>query len=84
MKLPSFLTELSISPLEYHRLALTWCKEMRLTSPVVYNQEEEVWLIFRYDDAVRVRDDYKTFSSEHMLAGRMGPAGNDLAQRAVE
>lgn len=75
MKLPSFLNDVSISPLEYHRLALTWCKEMRLTSPVVYNQEEEVWLIFRYDDAVRVRGDYKTFSSEHMLAGRRGPAG---------
>jgi hypothetical protein len=59
MKLPSFLTHVSISPLEYHRLALDRCKEMRLTSPVVYDEEEEVWLAFRYDDTVPVRGDYK-------------------------
>ena len=75
MKRPSFLTDLSISPLEYHRLALEWCEEMRLASPVVYDQEEEVWLLFRYDDAVRVRSDYKTFSSKDMLSGRRGSAG---------
>lgn len=73
MKLPSFLNDVSISPLEYHRLALAWCKEMRQASSVAYDEEKEVWLVFRYDDAVRVRGDYKTFSSEHMLpAGRGG------------
>src|SRR5947209_16099595 len=72
MQLPSFLTDLSISPVEYHRLALEWCKEMRQTSPVLYDENEEVWLVFCYDDALRVRGDYKTFSSENMLANGRG------------
>ncbi len=72
MKLPSFLTDLSISPVEYHRLALEWCKKMRQAAPVLYDEHEEVWLVFRYDDAVRVRGDYKTFSSENMLANGRG------------
>lgn len=68
MKLPSFLNDASISPVEYHRRALAWCKEMRESSPVAYVEEAGAWLVFGYDDGVRVRSDYKTFSSEHMLA----------------
>lgn len=70
MKLPSFLNDRSISPLEYHRQALQWCKEMRESSPVAYAEDEGVWLVFGYDDSVRVRSDYKIFSSEHMIANR--------------
>ena len=70
MKLPSFLNDRSISPLEYHSRALEWCKEMRESSPLAYAEEEGVWLVFGYDDGVRVRSDYKTFSSEHMIPNR--------------
>ena len=70
MKLPPFLNDRSISPQEYHRQALQWCKEMRESSPVAYAEEEGVWLVFGYDDSVLVRSDYKTFSSEHMIPSR--------------
>lgn len=73
MKLPSFLADLSISPLEYYKQAFAWCTEMRLNNPVAFDENRHVWLLFRYDDAVRLRSDYKTFSSVDLLARENSP-----------
>lgn len=67
MKLPSFITDLSLSPVEYHRDLRQWSKEMRDTSPIIWDDASANWLVFRYDDVVRVQSDYRTFSSEHTI-----------------
>jgi len=75
--LPAFLSEYSISPLEYHRLAREWTQEMRVFHPAIYDERHTSWLIFRYDDTARVRSDYTTFSSESMVnEGQYGNSGN--------
>ena len=38
-------------------------QQMREQQPVFYDQEQEVWLVFRYADVERVLTDYQTFSS---------------------
>ena len=37
---------------------------MREQQPVVYNQDLEEWLVFRYEDVERVLTEYETFSSQ--------------------
>lgn len=37
---------------------------MREQQPVVYNQDREEWLVFRYEDVERVLTEYETFSSQ--------------------
>jgi cytochrome P450 len=77
MQLPSFLTDFSLSPLEYHRLAREWSNQMRRSQPVLYDEEHGAWLVFRYSDTARVRSDYATFTSEHMVnEGQYGSASN--------
>jgi cytochrome P450 len=75
MHRPPFLTDLSLSPVEYHRRARAWCHEMREVHPVWYDPDQGCWLTFRYADAVRVRSDYATFSSEHMVSEHMTKGG---------
>ena len=69
MHRPAFLTDLSLSPLEYHHRVRAWCHEMRTAHPAWYDPDQGCWLTFRYMDALRVRSDYATFSSEHMIKG---------------
>lgn len=64
MKLPPFVNDLSLPPAEYHRQVRQWCKEMRDCSPILWDEEHQNWLVFRYEDVVRVQNDYHTFSSE--------------------
>lgn len=68
MSLPPFLQDLSIPFMDYHHMAREWCQEMRRTSPVFYEEGSDVWLVFRHEDAMHMRTDYKTFSSKGFLA----------------
>lgn len=39
-------------------------QRMREQQPVVYDQDRDVWFVFRYEDAERVLTEYETFSSQ--------------------
>ena len=39
-------------------------QRMREQQPVVYDQDRDVWFVFRYEDAKRVFTEYETFSSQ--------------------
>lgn len=67
MHLPSFLHDLEIPVLDYHRLLRAWCRTMRDEHPVTYDEDHRVWVVFRYEDGLRVRDNYEVFSSAHNL-----------------
>ncbi len=45
-------------------------RKMREEDPVHYNEEEKLWVIFRYDDVLRIVNDSSTFSSERVFARR--------------
>jgi cytochrome P450 len=64
MKLPAFVSDLSMPPVEYHQKLRQWSREMREHSPIIWEDDSQSWLIFRYDDVTRVQSDYQTFSSE--------------------
>ncbi|GHO49421.1 cytochrome P450 [Ktedonospora formicarum] len=67
MQLPAFIDDHTIEPREYHRRLREWCRMMRASHPVAYDDESKTWLVSRYEDVVRVQSDYTTFSSEHSL-----------------
>src|SRR5579859_2455370 len=67
MHLPNFLYDADIPALEHHRRTLDWCREMRERHPIVYDEDHRMWMVFRYDDGLRVRRDHATFSSENMI-----------------
>jgi len=67
MRLPAFIDDLSIEPRVYHERLREWCRSMRVSHPVVFDDESKSWLVFRYEDVVRVQSDYATFSSERSL-----------------
>ncbi len=69
MKIPSFVSDLSLPPMEYHRNLRHWSREMRDSTPIVWDDESANWLAFRYDEISRVQSDYRTFSSEHTVIG---------------
>jgi cytochrome P450 len=64
MQLPSFVSDVTIPPLEYHRRLIDWCRTTRASHPVFYDEAHALWIILRYEDAVHF-DDYTTFSSAH-------------------
>src|SRR5439155_6401684 len=66
MHLPPFLYDATIPALEHHRRTLDWCREMRADHPVAYDEDHGLWMVFRYEEGVRVRRDYATFSSAEM------------------
>ncbi len=45
-------------------LPLDWYQQMRATQPVYFESRYGCWLVFRYNDALRVFNDPITFSSE--------------------
>lgn len=63
MKTPSFVQDSAHAPLAYHREARRWLREMRDTRPILWDEEQQSWLLFRYEDIVRVQSDYHTFIS---------------------
>ncbi|HLZ59520.1 MAG TPA: cytochrome P450 [Ktedonosporobacter sp.] len=64
MKLPSFVNDLSLPPVEYHRNLRQWSQEMRNSSPIIWDDDSANWIVFRYEDVARVQSDYSVFSSE--------------------
>ncbi len=64
MQLPSFVSDVTIPPLQYHRMMIDWCRTTRASHPVFYDEAHALWIILRYEDAVHF-DDYTTFSSAH-------------------
>jgi cytochrome P450 len=69
MKLPSFVSDLSLPPMEYHQNLRHWSREMRECAPIIWDDASANWLVFRYDEIARVSSDYKVFSSEHTVIG---------------
>src|SRR5579859_5496870 len=49
---------------------VNWYRSMRQEKPVFYDENANVWHVFRYDDAARVMTDYTIFSSD---GSRMAP-----------
>lgn len=70
MKLPAFISDLSLPPVEYHQKLRQWSREMRENTPIVWDDDSTSWLVFRYDDVTRVQSDYQTFSSEGTVGNR--------------
>lgn len=67
MHLPAFLNDLTIPILDYHRLLCEWSQTMRDEHPVVYDEDQQVWIVFRNEDGLRIRTNYDIFSSAHNL-----------------
>ncbi|GCE16029.1 cytochrome P450 [Tengunoibacter tsumagoiensis] len=72
MKLPAFVTDLTLPPLEYQCKLRQWSQEMRTSSPIIWDEDSANWIVFRYEDVVRVQSDYATFSSEGTVPGGNG------------
>lgn len=73
MKLPAFISDLSVPPKEYHYNLRLWSQEMRDSSPIVWDDKSANWLVFRYAEVSRVQSDYHTFSSEHTVIDARQP-----------
>src|SRR5262249_54453359 len=41
-----------------------WYQRKRAEAPVFYDEQHQVWHVFRYDDVQRALSDYATFSSQ--------------------
>lgn len=70
MKLPAFISDLSMPPVEYHQRLRQWSRTMRESSPIIWDDDSQSWLVFRYDDVTRVQSDYHTFSSEGTIGNK--------------
>lgn len=64
--LPTYLDDYTLGPLEWHRQTREWCREMRATQPIAYDNELG-WLIFRHKDVVQVLSNPATYSSQYEL-----------------
>lgn len=51
-----------------------WYRSMRESHPISYNEKDKLWEVFRYDDVLRVVNEYATFSSERVITERSGNA----------
>ena len=83
MKLPSFVSDLSLPPLEYHQRLREWSKEMRTSSPISWDEDNASWLAFRYEDVVRVQNDYATFSSENTVKNEEAVEGRPSSSSII-
>src|SRR6266568_8517629 len=45
----------------------SWFADMRSHQPVFYNEEMQLWQIFRYEDVTTVLTDYNRFSSRPLM-----------------
>lgn len=70
MKFPSFINDLTLPPIEYHHALQEWTKAIRAEDSVVYNDENETWVVFDYQDVVRVQSDFAFFSSQKTIKDR--------------
>jgi len=74
MHFPAFLHDQTIPVLEYHRRLREWLRMMRAEHPVAYDEDHQVWMVFRYEDGLRVQNDYATFSSAHFTGDTSFPS----------
>src|SRR5690242_12757708 len=51
-------------PIEETPQYFDWFAEMRAEHPVLYDEEREIWQVFRYKDVHHVITDYSVYSSE--------------------
>ncbi|GCE31764.1 putative cytochrome P450 YjiB [Dictyobacter alpinus] len=56
-------TPINTPPIEETLRGFEWFTYMRANSPVVYDQQLNIWHVFRYDDVYQVITDHHTFSS---------------------
>ncbi len=52
-----------------------WYRTMRATQPVFYDEEHQIWHIFKYADALRIVNDAATFSSDPRTTLGLEPEG---------
>lgn len=45
----------------------SWFADMRSRQPVFYNEELQIWQVFRYEDVITVLTDYNRFSSRPIM-----------------
>src|SRR5579884_1919298 len=45
----------------------SWFADMRSHQPVFYNEELQLWQVFRYEDVITVLTDYNRFSSRPIM-----------------
>jgi cytochrome P450 family 109 len=45
----------------------SWFEDMRSRQPVFYNEELQMWQVFRYEDVITVLTDYNRFSSRPIM-----------------
>ena len=45
----------------------SWFADMRAHQPVFYNEEMQLWQVFRYEDVITVLTDYNRFSSRPLM-----------------
>jgi cytochrome P450 len=74
MDLPTFLTDLDIAPLEYHRLSMEWEKHMREAQSLFYDEQSQSYIVFSFEEVVRVQKEWQTFSSEFRVGKNNSPA----------
>jgi cytochrome P450 len=49
---------------QFLRNPFTWYADMRRQSPVWFDPQQQVWVVFGYTDSLRVLTDYRSFSSQ--------------------
>ena len=62
LNIPTFLTDLTVHPLEYHRLSIKLGKQMRQSSPLFFDEESRTWIVYDFDEIIRIQKDWRTFS----------------------
>ena len=70
MQFPPFVKDLTLPAIEYQHALRDWTKMMREESPVIYNEDNNTWVVFRYNDVVYVQNDYENFSSQQTVKDR--------------
>src|SRR5579884_3215117 len=70
MQFPLFVKDLTLPAIEYQHALRDWTRMMREESPVVYDDDNNTWVVFRYNDVVYVQSDYEKFSSQQTVKDR--------------
>ncbi|HEY0700751.1 MAG TPA: cytochrome P450 [Micromonospora sp.] len=58
------LTEPMPLPIEGEAKLISWAKRMREENPVCFDEQMNMWHMFRHDDAARMFADYATFAAD--------------------
>lgn len=74
MHFPTFLHDMTIPVLDYHHRLREWLHTMRAEHPVAYDEDHQIWMVFRYEDGLRVQNDYTTYSSASFIGDSNFPS----------